>query len=549
MKDNTIRKVIMRIKNHRRATLQADTSLISAFVGRNKEVWKPKEKSDTGKFCYIVNWQPRELASIIPQLVFAQGLAKSNPVEILVFSPQVDKAWEEFNESFGTKQTVVKKRITDKMYGLFKVLQLTLKREKGIDLLHVCYNGIPLGEFLYDYIVRMTEDQYTIDRVRFKNRKIIYNFFSTISCVYHMFMEKRPEFYMPFERCHLEGALAIVASYFGAKIIQCTASGRIIYLGEGKNAKIRWQDLQKKVVEEFMKKEITTDFVKSAEEYLQMRFAAKGNLDVDVVNAFMDKKVITRSEFVEKAGLDKHKKNIVIMLHVFSDEPHGSEFLLFQDYYIWYKETMKMIQDIKNVNWIVKAHPSRKMYGEDKEAYNVFLKYKQENIVWFSDEYSTASLVEIADAIITVQGTAGTEFSCLGKPVILCGRAFYSGFGFTIEPKTIHEYQHFLKHMDKIQSLSEEEREKACKMMYVCLRLEGKPYDDFDEMLTESYKMETKQGNNIVLESLYRMLSEHSYYYFNTKFFNAGEQLGKEINHLPIGAMIYREEVLTDKLQ
>ncbi len=539
MKDNTIKKIIVKIKNYRLVKLQADMALISTFIAKNKEVWKRKERLDTEKYCYIVNWQPRELASIIPQLVFAQNLTKSNPAEILVLSPQVDQAWKDFNGSFGAKQAVAKKRILDKMYGMFKVLQLTLKREKGHDLLNECYKGIPIGECLYDYIVRMTKDQYTIDRVKFKNRKIIYIFFSNIMCVYRIFMEKKPEFYMPFERCHLEGAFAIVASYFGAKIIQCTAYGRIIYLGEGKNAKIRWHDIQKKVVEQFMKKKFTVDYKSVVEKYLEERFKGKGNFDV--INAYRGKKIITRSEFVEKTGLDACKKNIVMMLHVFSDEPHGSEFLLFQDYYTWYQETMKIIKDIKNVNWIVKAHPSRKMYGEDEEAYNVFLKYKQENIVWFSDEYSTESLAEIADVIITVQGTAGTEFSCLGKPVILCGSAFYSGLGFTIEPKTKEEYQRILMNLDNIQPLAEEVREKACKLLYSCLRLELKPYDDFDEMLVESYKQGTKLGNNTVLESLCQKISEYPDYYLNTKFFKAGGQIGKEIERLPIGAVISKE--------
>lgn len=542
MKVDTVRKVILKIKNYRLVKLQADVSLVSEFVARNKEVWQSKEKLDTdNRYCYIVNWQPREVASIIPQLVFAQGLTKSNPAEILVLSPQVNKAWIDFNESFGAKQAAVKKRITDKLYGLLKVLQLALKREKGAELLKICYKGIPIGECLYDQIVRMTKDQYTIDRVKFKNGKIIYHFFSSISCVYRMFTEKRPEFYMPFERCHLEGALTIVASYFGAKIIQCTANGRILYLGEGTNAKVRLHDIQKKVVEEFMKKEFGVDYKSVVKKYIEMRFEGKGNFDV--VNAFLNKKIITRNEFMKKAGLDTNKKNIVIMLHVFSDEPHGSEFLLFQDYYVWYRETMKIIKDIKNVNWIIKAHPSRKRYGEDEEAYNVFLNYKQKNIVWFPDEYSTESLAEIADAIITVQGTAGTEFSCLGKPIILCGRAFYSGLGFTIEPKTEGEYQKILMNLNNIQPLTEEERDRACKLLYSCLRLEYKPYDDFDEILVESYKQGIKLGNNMVLKSLNQKVSAYSDYYINTKFFEAGVWFGREIERLPIGVAIYKEEI------
>lgn len=539
MKDNIALTMINRIKSNGFVKLQADKLITSMFINQNRKVWKSKDRANTGKHCYIDNWMPKEVASIVPQLVFAQGLAQSIPVEILVLSPPVDKEWGDFNSSFGARQAVVKKRRVDKLYGMLKALQLVLKREKGVNLLQVRYKGIPIGETLYDTIIRTTANQYTIDRIRLKNRKILYHFFSTISCVHHMFTVKNPDFYMPFERCHLEGALTIVAAYFGAKVIQCTANGRILYLGEGEKSKRRWHDVQKRMVEEFSEKKIPVNYVEIVEEYLRNRFAGKGNFDV--INAFLDKKIVARSKYAEEAGLDSSKKNIAIMVHAFSDEPHGSEFLLYQDYYMWYEETLKIIQKIKNVNWIIRPHPSRCVYGEGDAAYNIFLQYQQDNMFWFSDEYSTASLAEIADAIITVQGTAGIEFSCLGKPIILCGRAFYSGHGFTIEPQTIEEYKHILSHLDKIQALTEEERENACKLMYVYLKMEFKPYDEFDKILVDSYSQDVKTGNNMALTALCENIKEDYDYYLSTKFYQVGKKMGRDIQQLPIGTMILGE--------
>lgn len=527
------------ILNNRVVKFQADVSVTDNFIAQNEKIWIPSKKAEAESYCYIDSWHPRELASIIPQLVFAHGLANSNSIKTLVLSPPVDKPWKNFYKSFGVRQAVIRKRIIDKAYGLLKALQLTMKGERGADLLQVCYKGIPIGETLYDTIIRTTKDQYTIERVSFKNFKRIYDFFSTVSCVYNIFMLRKPEFYMPFERCHLQGALAIIASHFGAKLIQCTANGRIIYLGEGPEAKVRWQDLQKKVLEEYLKREITEDYVEIVDNYLKERFMGKGNFDV--IRAFMNKTIITRSEFADENDLDKNKKNIVIMSHVFSDEPHGSEFLLYQDYYVWYKETLKIIQNIKNVNWIVKAHPSRELYGEGEEVYNVFMKYKQSNMAWFPDEYSTASLSEIADAIVTVQGSAGREFSCLGKPVVLCGRAFYSGFGFTVEPKTIEEYEQILMNLDKVQPLGKEERKNACKLMYAFLKTTYKPYDDFDEMLVDSYQKEVKDGNNMVLENLYQNIRKCDDYYVNTRFYQEGKKMGEKVEQLPVGTMVIHE--------
>lgn len=515
------------MKIRKNITLQADEFLVKKFVKKNSEIWN-REHGVTEKYCYIDNWISRDLASLLPQLVFAQGLANTNSLEICVLSQRVAKEWKMVNRSFGAQQAIIQRRGVDKIYGLFKALKLVIQREKGEKVLEISYKGMPIGEVLYDTIIRTTEDQWTIEHIRLKNWRKIYDFFANISCLYHIFEKKQPNFYMPFERCHMEGAFAMVASHFGAQIIQCTSNGRILDLGRGVEAKIRWHDIQKKVIKEFLEKEMFTNYENTVKKYLEKRFEGLGNIDVK--NAFAGKKIISRERFMTENDLDPSKKNIVMMLHVFSDEPHSSEFLLFRDYYVWYRETMKMINNIKNVNWIIKAHPSRKMYGEDREAYNVFVKYQQKNIVWFPEEYSTASLADIADAIITVQGTAGTEFSCLGKPIILCGKAFYSELGFTIEPQTVDEYYHILQNLENIQPLSKTSRENACKAEYAYLNMEYRPFDDFDEILVRSYAEETKAGNNKVLEILSARLEKEQDYYFNSKFYKIGENFGEDVN-------------------
>ena len=56
--------------------------------------------------------------------------------------------------------------------------------------------------------------------------------------------------------------------------------------------------------------------------------------------------------------------------------------------------------------------------------------------------------------MVTAHGTAGLEFSCFGIPVVLAGSPFYSGFGFTIDPKTADEYADLILNASKIQPLN-----------------------------------------------------------------------------------------------
>lgn len=517
--------------------LDIDGSAKDRFIDLNSGLWNARKKQKENisvKNCYIVSWSSANyLASIIPQLLFAQGMATKENIEIMVLSRQVDNNWIEFNASFGAMQKIAKRRLIDKIYGLCYASLLILKRTSGEKILKTNHRGIPIGECVYDHIVRTTPNQYTLDKISYNNYAKLYEIFSYFSCIYHVFKVNPPDYYMPYERCHIEGMFTIMAAYFGAEVIHCMTSGRIHYLGNRQEIRIREHDILKRTITAYMEKQLPGDYTKVVREYFNERFAGKGNFDV--INAFKDKTVISREDFVSQNHLDRTKKNVVIMPHVFSDESHGSEFTIFRDYYTWYKETLKMAADIQTVNWIIKPHPSRKIYGEDQESYDLFMKYKSDNMVWLPDEYSTESLIDLADAIVTVQGTSGKEFSCFGKPIVLAGRAYYSGFGFTIEPQTVEEYRSVLDSLYKITPSDEETIDKAYKVMYICLMTEGKFLDKFDEFLRSSQGMDCYQGNNLVLSELNNQLSKDGNYYYNTEFYRIGTIAAEQIKELQAG--------------
>ena len=79
-------------------------------------------------------------------------------------------------------------------------------------------------------------------------------------------------------------------------------------------------------------------------------------------------------------------------------------------------------------------------------------------------DLNTKSISTCADAIVTVHGTAGLEFACLGVPVVLAGRPFYSGFGFTTEPESVTDYERELLALKDISPLSESQVKKALEV-------------------------------------------------------------------------------------
>ncbi|MFC1914428.1 hypothetical protein ACFLXF_04055, partial [Chloroflexota bacterium] len=83
------------------------------------------------------------------------------------------------------------------------------------------------------------------------------------------------------------------------------------------------------------------------------------------------------------------------------------------------------------------------------------------------------SLLDSADVVITARGTAGLEFSCFGIPCIVTAEGAYSGFGFTIEPKTEEEYFKLLSDVGAVGRLKEEQLNRAMVLSYIHFVLLG----------------------------------------------------------------------------
>jgi hypothetical protein len=87
-------------------------------------------------------------------------------------------------------------------------------------------------------------------------------------------------------------------------------------------------------------------------------------------------------------------------------------------------------------------------------------------------DLSPASVIDVASAIVTAQGTVGIEYSCMGIPVVLAGKPFYAEFGFTIEPDSIEEYRTTLRDIKKLTRLSEDQKTIAKKVFTAFMRMQ-----------------------------------------------------------------------------
>ncbi|MEI8229668.1 MAG: hypothetical protein WCG83_00845 [Candidatus Peregrinibacteria bacterium] len=195
----------------------------------------------------------------------------------------------------------------------------------------------------------------------------------------------------------------------------------------------------------------------------------KGNINAAYAYSSKNKLYANREEFSKDFGLDCTKKNIFIMLHAMTDFPH-SHFrsrMLFRDYYDWFYRTLIYAKTDTSVNWIFKQHPSIAYYPTKDVDFDALFEEVPPNVVFISGDHQidTRSLSSCADCIITCLGSAGFELPAMaGIPSIVAGESEYSGYGFTLEPKSIPDYFRLLSTLHKLPSLTQEQGRRAQAM-------------------------------------------------------------------------------------
>ena len=208
-----------------------------------------------------------------------------------------------------------------------------------------------------------------------------------------------------------------------------------------------------------------SDFDRVYDSIFNQQVSGKGSKDR--MYAFLPDHVYytDRQTFLVDFDLDPLKKNVFFMLHAFNDYPHSHfRWMIFKDYYDWFLKTLTFARSFRKVNWIFKQHPAIRLYHTKDVSYEDLFKNSPDNIVYIDEakQIDTRSLICCADVVITCMGSAGFEVPAMaGIPSITAGDNFYSGLGFTLEPKTKEQYFNILKNIDNIGLLTPEQQKRA----------------------------------------------------------------------------------------
>lgn len=478
---------------------EIDESVLEQFCTENKNHWKDGGKEDGYIFIglfMVEKWVPW----LMRKLIFAKGLEESTGRKPIVTDWEYNKKLEALYDSFGIHYIALKKEMFSNikgcLYGLMKAVFFFLFDGTGAGMIKKKYHGRNVGQFMYDTIIRTNQDIYTIrnarNRICFKKVWTTYWFMSSLNrlCGHY-----RPDFYVFDDLVYDEGMIAEYMRQCGSTVLNCTMDNRFL-LPEKSKGIVYWPDFDKEVMQEKLNsltEEEKTAYVLRAKEELEERFQGRNGDVRDSKAAFTGKKNASREELSKIMGLSAEKKNVIFCAHTLSESAHRCSEQAYQDTYTWMEETMKYVRDKEQANWIIKVHPiAAAKYGEGNVLESLYEKYKSENLFLFPDEYNSALVGELADVIVTIYGNAGNEYSCLGIPVILAGKATYSGLGYTVDAFTKESYERALDKADHLEPLTEEQT-KTAKLVFTYLsRRTCRDLDSFSKKLTElNWKFDT----------------------------------------------------------
>lgn len=478
---------------------EIDEAVLEQFCKENAKHWETHGEGDGYIFIglfMVEKWVPW----LMQKLIFAKGLEENTRKQPIVTDWEYNESLAKLYDSFGIRYIALKKEMFSNMtgclYALAKATGFFLFDGSGKGILKKKYRGGNIGQFMYDTIIRTNQDIYTIrngrNKVCFKKMWTTYWFMNSLNKLCGQYP---PALYIFDDLIYDEGMIVEYMRRQGAKVLNCTMDNRFL-LPKGAEGTIHWPDLDKAIMEEQLNSltsEERDTCILQATDTLEDRFHGKNGDVRDSKAAFTGKKDAGREELSEVMGLHKDRKNVIFCAHTLSESTHRCSKQAYQDTYTWMEETMKYVRDKQEANWIIKVHPVAAVkYGEGNVLETLYEKYKSDNLYLFPDEYNSALVGRLADVVVTIYGNAGNEYSCLGIPVILAGKAVYAGLGYTIDAFTRQEYERALDNVNSIAPLSEEQVETAKLIFTYLSHRTYKDMDSFSEKLTElNWKFDT----------------------------------------------------------
>ena len=447
---------------------------LNNFIAKNKEFWEKKYsfKKNENKKILVENFinQPAYTMSNAIIAVYLRNIFKYKIVGLLRKGDYVGKAI--FN-SYGIKDINYYQNlnILQRLKSVYLSLKL-IKNSKDIDsFCKIKYKNLNVGLSSYDSYVRYTGQP----SLKFINSELVYFLSDSIgACIFfNKFLNKK--------KIKLSVQAETAFSPPNNLFQSCLKKKIKVFSRLGtNNFSIRiykkWKErytyranFDQKLFEKIYSNH-RIHCVKKYEYFFKKEIKdGKFGFDVSVSDKIKKTKLINKKN-IKKIFKWGDKKIAVVFLHHFIDGNfHSGPRKSFRDNYTWAKLTMNALPKIKNVNWIIKPHPSQYIYKSKDNLQKEIddLANNNDHIKVFPKQFTQSSLLDIADFAITSHGTVAIEYLTRGTGTVFCDSSYYSNLRFMKMYKGQNNYLKILKNLDKIKRPTKNIMDRAKTFLYI----------------------------------------------------------------------------------
>ena len=432
------------------------------YLKKNKNIWTgSKNKSSYKILMFSMINHPGYL---ITETLIAKNISKILNYETTIIINEEYKNGIKIIDSFSVNKIILFKKIKfiERVLYIIKAYKI-LKSYKNIKtFLSFSINKVNLGKVIYDHIIRFSN----LNNIETLNYKFI--FFLAEALFYNkyfndFFKKNKFEYLIMSENQFIPSNFVFQnALKYGTKVICRNGGPKKIgikifnHLNEKYHSKLL---IPRNIFKEFFN--IKKNNYSKKGLIIIIKKILKGKVmhyDAPVQKKFNKKNKIfySKGDIYDYFNWDINKKICIIFSNNLFDGNYITEKRLFLNNLLWLRNTLKFIRQIEpKVYWIIKEHPSD--YGIDKAKTTTKIEFNKiigenKNIKFFPDHINIYNIKDFVSCVVTSMGSPGLEYPCFGIPSIVCGSSFYTGLGFTCEPKNEDQYFDYLKNINSIIS-------------------------------------------------------------------------------------------------
>jgi hypothetical protein len=218
----------------------------------------------------------------------------------------------------------------------------------------------------------------------------------------------------------------------------------------------------------FKKKRLLS--IQSKKYMKKLKSGKDGELTVFGIHQNKKNKIKRKKLFLSQLGIENKNPIAIIFANCWTDYPSGYGKNPFSNYVDWIEFTLKRVDKIKNINWILKPHPGEKLYGEKITCEEIFYRLNLKNIKLWPKQMTNIEVERYSDFIISARSSSTLEYGINGKKVICCFPSPFSNFPFV---KFAKDKKQLLKVLNNLNTIKQPKKEDILEAQIFSMSLLG----------------------------------------------------------------------------